>query len=243
MSWALLNLKGWFLAGWANSQSCLWASLIAQLVKSPPAMQEIPSSIPGSGRSPGEGIGYPLQYSQASFVAQLLKESACSSGDLGSIPELGRSPGDENGYPLQYFGLENSSPWGHKESDMTEWLSLQSCLWGFPSGSVVKNFNPWVVKIPWKREWQPTPVLLRGELHGQRSLLGKSPWSHGLEYNWVTNTFTSCLWAELFISIQNLQSNLSFIRLLLWTIYLLYLPQSQAPRNQSQVQQPTACWN
>ena len=32
-----------------------------------------PSSIPGSGRSPGEGIGYPLQYSWASLVAQLLK--------------------------------------------------------------------------------------------------------------------------------------------------------------------------
>ena len=32
-----------------------------------------PSSIPGSGRSPGEGIGYPLQYSWASLVAQLVK--------------------------------------------------------------------------------------------------------------------------------------------------------------------------
>ena len=32
-----------------------------------------PSSIPGSGRSIGEGIGYPLQYSQASLVAQLVK--------------------------------------------------------------------------------------------------------------------------------------------------------------------------
>ena len=32
-----------------------------------------PSSIPGSGRSPGEGIGYPLQYSWASVVAQLIK--------------------------------------------------------------------------------------------------------------------------------------------------------------------------
>ena len=31
------------------------------------------SSIPGSGKSPGEGIGYPLQYSQASLVAQLVK--------------------------------------------------------------------------------------------------------------------------------------------------------------------------
>ena len=47
-----------------------WASLIAQLVKYLPA---IPGLIPGSGRSPGEGRGYPLQYSWASLVAQLVK--------------------------------------------------------------------------------------------------------------------------------------------------------------------------
>ena len=41
-----------------------------------------PSSIPGSGRSAGEGIGYPLQYSWASLVAQLAK-TACNAGDLG----------------------------------------------------------------------------------------------------------------------------------------------------------------
>ena len=54
------------------------------------------------------------------------KESACNAGDLGSIPGLGRSPGEGKGYPLQYSGLENSmdSPWGHRESDMTEQLSL-----------------------------------------------------------------------------------------------------------------------
>ena len=64
--------------------------------------------IPGSGRSAGEGIGYPLQYSWASLVAQLVKESACNAGDLGSIPELGRSPEEVKGYPFQYSGLENS---------------------------------------------------------------------------------------------------------------------------------------
>ena len=54
------------------------------------------------------------------------KESTWSAGDLGSIPGLGRSPGDGKGYPLQYTGLENSmdSPWGRKESDTTEQLSL-----------------------------------------------------------------------------------------------------------------------
>ena len=64
------------------------------------------SLIPGSGRSAGEGIGYPLLYSWASLVAG--KESACNVVDLGSIPGLGRSPGKGKGYPLQYSGLENS---------------------------------------------------------------------------------------------------------------------------------------
>ena len=60
------------------------------------------------------------------------KESACYVGDLGLIPELGRSPGGGHGNPLQYSCLENPhglrslasySPWGRKESAMTEWLS------------------------------------------------------------------------------------------------------------------------
>jgi len=37
------------------------------------------------------------------------------------------------------------------------------------------EFNPWVRKIPWRRAWQPTPVFLLGESHGQRSLVGYSP--------------------------------------------------------------------
>ena len=57
-----------------------------------------PDSIPGSGRSPGEGIGYPLQYSWASLVVQLVKNLPANAGDLGSIPGLGRSPGEEKAY-------------------------------------------------------------------------------------------------------------------------------------------------
>ena len=38
------------------------------------------------------------------------------------------------------------------------------------------GFDPWVGKIPWRRTWQPTPVSLPGESHGQRSLAGYSPW-------------------------------------------------------------------
>ena len=38
--------------------------------------------------------------------------------------------------------------------------------------------DPWVRKIPWRRKWQPTPVFLPGKFHGQRSLVGYSPWGH-----------------------------------------------------------------
>ena len=38
------------------------------------------------------------------------------------------------------------------------------------------GFNPWVGKNPWRRNWHPTPILLPGKSHGQRSLVGYSPW-------------------------------------------------------------------
>ena len=40
------------------------------------------------------------------------------------------------------------------------------------------GIDPCVGKIPWRRKWQPTPVFLPGESHGQRSLAGYSPWHH-----------------------------------------------------------------
>ena len=80
-------------------------------------------------------------------------------------------------------------------------------LWDFPSGAgVKKKKNPPVNsedvrdqgsvpgsgKIPWKRKWQPTPVFLPKEFHGQRSLMGSSPWGHKLsdmtEATWQTHT-------------------------------------------------------
>ena len=73
------------------------------------------------------------------------KESACNAGDTGLIPASGRSPGEGNSYLLQYSCLENSmdrrgwwakSPWGHKESDTMEQITLSislflSCVIGF----------------------------------------------------------------------------------------------------------------
>ena len=67
-------------------------------------------------------------------------------------------------------------PW-----DGSAWvLPLRSVR--LPWGSVamsppaVRRFDPWLGKIPWRREWQPTPVFLSGESHGQRSLVSYSPW-------------------------------------------------------------------
>ena len=65
---------------------------------------------------------------------------------------------------------------GVANSETMEWLSTYM-LWGFPWSSVAKNplsmqetwFHPWVRKILWRREWQPTPVFLPGESHGQRA--------------------------------------------------------------------------
>ena len=54
----------------------------------------------------------------------------------------------------------------------------------FPVAQVVKNLpamqEAWIPslgrKIPWRREWQPTPIFLPGESQGQRSLAGHSLW-------------------------------------------------------------------
>ena len=51
-----------------------------------------PGSIPGLGRSSGEGIGYPFQYLGLPCGSDG-KEFACNAGSLGLIPGLGRSPG------------------------------------------------------------------------------------------------------------------------------------------------------
>ena len=114
-------------------------------------------SIPGLGRSPGEGNGNPLQCSCPCPppIKRGLKEifdflggsdgkvSAYSAGDLGSIPGWGRSLGVGNGNPLRY-----------------------SCPHPKKRGSK---------KYFWRRKWQSTAVLLPGKSNGQRSLAGYSP--------------------------------------------------------------------
>ena len=76
--------------------------------------------------------------------------------------------------------------------------------WEFPGGPLLMNSalsraslvaqmvnrlpampETWVGKIPWRRKWQPTPVLLPGKLHGLRRLVGYSPW--GRKEPWLSH--------------------------------------------------------
>ena len=83
------------------------ASLIAQLVKNPPAMQETLVQFLGP-EDPQRRDRLPTPVLLDFPCGSAGKESACNVGDLGSIPGLGRSPGEGKGYLLQYSGLENS---------------------------------------------------------------------------------------------------------------------------------------
>ena len=85
------------------------ASLVAQLVKNPPAMQETPAFLGREGFDSRVGkihwrrdwlltpifLGFPC--------GSAGKEPTCSMGDLGSIPGLGISPGEGKDYPFQYL--------------------------------------------------------------------------------------------------------------------------------------------
>ena len=81
-------------------------------------------------------------------------------------------------YPFKIHSLMNSS-------------KFIQCAGGFPGGASLgkesacqrrrhrrRGFDPWVRQIFWRTKWQPTPVFLPGESHGQRSLVGYSPWRH-----------------------------------------------------------------
>ena len=47
------------------------------------------------------------------------------------------------------------------------------------AGDVKKiGFDPWIGTIPWRKKWQPTPVLLPEKSHGQRNLMGYGPTGH-----------------------------------------------------------------
>ena len=84
------------------------------------------------------------------------KESTCNAGDPCAIPGSGRSAGEGIGYPLQYS-------WASLVAQLVKNLPAMQETW----------INPWVWKILWRREKQPTPVFWPGEFYGLYS-----PWGH-----------------------------------------------------------------
>ena len=101
-----------------------WASLITQFLT---CNAGDPGSIPGSGRSAGEGIGYPFQYSWASLLAQLIKNpcamwETCFDPWVGKIPWRRKRLPTPVFWPGEFHGLY--SPWSCKGLDTTEGLSL-----------------------------------------------------------------------------------------------------------------------
>ena len=80
-----------------------------------------------------------------------------------------------------YIYIYMSSP--ISQDSLSSLVTLR--FWDSPGGTSGKEsacqcrrpgFNPWVRKIPWRRTWQPTPLFWPGKSHGQRSLVGYSPW-------------------------------------------------------------------
>ena len=69
---------------------------------------------------------------------------------------------------------DSSSPWHTLHIGLSRWLSNKESACS--AGVSGDKFNPWVWKNPWRKAWQPTPVFLPGESHGQMSLAGYSPW-------------------------------------------------------------------
>ena len=100
-------------------------------------------------------------------------------------------------------------------------LQNETTEWGVGSGWVNSTlgragFDPWVRKIPWRREWQPTLVFLPGEFFGQRSPVGYSPWGQkesdttkqlilSLEYNGIYY-YTLLITESCFLKIHILKS-------------------------------------
>ena len=113
------------------------------------------------------GCMYILKLWFSPFICPEGFPGSSAGKELNSVSLSGKSTGEGIGYPYQYS-------------------------WTFPVAQTVKNplimQETWVWsqvgKIPWRREWLPTPVFWPGKFHGQSSLLGCSPWGRRVRHDW-----------------------------------------------------------
>ena len=139
-----------------------WASLVAQMVKNLPVMQE-------------------TQIWSLGWEDPLEKEMAAQSSILAW-----RIPWREEPGGLQYIGSQRVR---HDWSDLAAAEAAAERRLGFPGGTSGKEptcqlkrlkrlgLDPWLGRFSWRSAWQPTPGFLPAEeSHGQRNLVGCSPW-------------------------------------------------------------------
>ena len=121
-----------------------------------------PDSIPRLGRSPGEG----KVVNEARFLGwgrgSWKLWGVCLLLQLGLVSDPGFPPMCE-----PYLIKRLTGSFSHTQVSTS--TSHQHMVKNLPTVQETPRFDPWVRKIPWRKEWQPTPVLLPGEFHGQRT--------------------------------------------------------------------------
>ena len=113
---------------------------------------------------------------QLNYQGAVSKESACNAGDVrDAAPSLGQEDPleEEMATPSSNSCLENPMGRGAWQATVCRVTKSQTQLSDF-------TFTHW------RRKWQPAPVFLPGESHGQGSLAGYSPWACRVGHDWAT---------------------------------------------------------
>ena len=167
--------------------------------------------IPGLGRSPGEGNGYPLQYPGLEHFLDC-KGNQCWMfiGRIDAEAEtpilwphdaknrlIGKDPDDGKDWRQEEKGTRGWIGWMASPTLWT-WVSVSSrSRWWTGKPGVLHSMgsqrfgHDWVTELNWtdtniwSRKWQPTEVFLSGKFHEQRSLVDYNPWGHK-ESVWAT---------------------------------------------------------
>ena len=214
---------------WASENWCFWTAVLEKTLESPLDCKEIKPV-----NTQENQFGMFIGRTDPEAETPILWLPDAKNWLIGKIPVAGKDWRQEekgaaedkmvgwhhqlNGHEFEQVpgvgdgqgGLACCSPWGCKESDMTERLNWTELNWtegavvSFPGGSSGKEstcqcrrhkgrgFHPWVRKSTWRRALQPTPVFLPGESYGQSNPTGCCLWGHKEldTTEWLTLHFT-----------------------------------------------------
>ena len=148
-----------------------------------------PQSFPASGSFPMSWLselgGQSIGASASALVLLMNIQDWFPLGWTGWISlqskELSRVFSNTTVQKQQFFGTQTLWPNSHIQT----WLNTGDLSW----------FDPWARKIPCRRDWQPTLVFLPEEFHGQRSLVGYTPW--GCKESDMAEWLTVWIWGPL----------------------------------------------